>query len=442
MISTTINIGFFKSRIFPVLLVNFLGALGYGIVIPILIFIVIKMGGNAFVFGILGSVYPLFQFFGSPILGRLSDKIGRKKVFIITQIGSLICWSLIVVAFLIPTVNLWSQDSSVTGAYTMTLGLLLVFIARILDGFTGGNISVANAYLSDISTDEDRSANFGKMASAASVGFIIGPAAAGFLASTALEEMLPVIVAGIVAFISIIVINRKLVESNPDIVDTAGFSLKTIKTFFQTEHKDCYSNKEKNQSIEDSVSFSSLLRLEGIPVLFSVYFLTFLAFSFFYTGLPIYANGTLNWSPSELGLLYTYLSFVMIIAQGPILSYINKRLSDNYILVIGSVLLASGFIVVNTSSIIMLVLGITLISLGNGLMWPTFMADLSKVGTKNLKGAIQGYGTSMGSIAQTLGLIFGGILFQYIDSGLFIISGVIFVVITIVLVVKNKAQTP
>jgi len=76
---------FFKTKIFPILLVNFIGILGYSVVIPILIFLVIDLGGNGFIYGILGAMYPLFQFIGAPILGKMSDRIGRKKVLIISH---------------------------------------------------------------------------------------------------------------------------------------------------------------------------------------------------------------------------------------------------------------------------------------------------------------------------------------------------------------------
>src|SRR5690606_3306903 len=153
----------FKSNVFPILLVNFIGILGYSIVVPILIFIVADFGGNGFIYGVLGAVYPFFQFIGAPILGRLSDTLGRKKVLIISQVGTFAAWVLFILAFTLPEIKLWSQDTELTGKYVMTLPLIIIFLARIFDGFTGGNISVANAYMSDISTDENRNRNFGKM---------------------------------------------------------------------------------------------------------------------------------------------------------------------------------------------------------------------------------------------------------------------------------------
>jgi len=124
--------------IFPILLVNFIGILGYSIVIPILIFIVIDLGGNGFIYGILGAMYPLFQFFGAPILGNLSDRIGRKKVLLLSQMGTFKAWLLFLLAFALPQIALWSVDNTFIGKFTLTIPLLLLFVARMFDGFTGG----------------------------------------------------------------------------------------------------------------------------------------------------------------------------------------------------------------------------------------------------------------------------------------------------------------
>jgi MFS family permease len=257
----------FTSRIFPILLVNFIGILGYSVVIPILIFIVSDMGGNGFIYGILGATYPFFQFIGAPILGRLSDSIGRKKVLIISQAGTFVAWLLFIAAFALPTTTFWSQDSSFTGSYVMTLPLIVIFIARAFDGFTGGNISVANAYLSDISTDTDRNKNFGTMGASTSLGFVIGPAFAGILASTAIGEVLPIIIAACISLIAIFVIKFRLKETVPCVVKTNKVSLRNVRRFFQVELKDCYTEGSKELQEESNKGWKHIIQIEGIPLL-------------------------------------------------------------------------------------------------------------------------------------------------------------------------------
>ncbi|MEO1449822.1 MAG: MFS transporter, partial [Bacteroidota bacterium] len=151
--------------IFPVLMVNFIGMLGYSIIIPMLVFLVQKFGGNALMYGLLGATYPFFQLIGAPVLGKWSDQIGRRKVLLFSQIGTLLAWLLFILALSLPVTTLAEIGLGGDSALILTLPLIIMFAARALDGLTGGNVSVANAYLSDVSTDENRKGNFGKMAS-------------------------------------------------------------------------------------------------------------------------------------------------------------------------------------------------------------------------------------------------------------------------------------
>ena len=399
--------------------------------IPILIFIVTDYGGNGFIYGLLGAMYPFFQFIGAPILGRLSDKIGRKRVLVISQLGTFVAWVLFLLAFLLPETGLWFQDNEFTGKYTMTLPLLVIFIARIFDGFTGGNVSVANAYLSDISTDRDRNTNFGKMGASTSLGFVLGPAVAGILASTVLGEALPLLLAALISLIAIFVINTKLEESNPCAVDTGTLRLKSFRRFFQVEHKNCY-DVDKGKKVKKN-SWKTILAIPGIPLLYAVYFLTFLAFSLFYAGLPIYANTLLDWTATDLGIFLAYSSFIMIMAQGPLLGRLAKTVSNEALILSGSLLLAMGFYLLSSHAVILIYLANTIFSVGNGIMWPSFLALLSSTGTKQNQGAIQGYGNSMGSIASMLGLILGGMLFEFISTMVFAIGAAVFLVITLLM---------
>ncbi|MGB3590124.1 MAG: MFS transporter [Nonlabens sp.] len=428
---------FFNARIFPILLVNFIGILGYSIVIPILIYIVQDFGGNGFIYGILGAMYPFFQFIGAPILGKLSDRLGRKRVLILSQAGTFLAWILFLVAFLLPRTELWQQTTEVTGSYVMTLPLIFIFIARICDGFTGGNISVANAYMSDISTDEDRSANFGKMGASTSLGFVLGPAVAGILASTFMGEVLPLALAAVISLVAIFVINNKLEESNPCVVDTRGISLKNIRRFFQAEHKDCYTEGALESEPETAASWRSILKIEGIPLLYAIYFLTFFGFSLFYAGLPIYASTLLDWTAIELGIFLAYSSLIMVIVQGPVLSRLSKKYRSGSLVLAGSILLGTSFLILTMEGAVLLYLANTLLSIGNGIMWPSFLSLLSSTGTKKTQGTIQGYGTSMGSIASMLGLIAGGMLFETMTTYVFMIGALMFFTITALIIIHR-----
>lgn len=163
-----------QPSLFPILLVNFVGTLGFSIVLPFLIFLVMKFGGDAIVYGLLAATYPAFQLIGSPILGRWSDVFGRKKVLLLSNVGTSVGWILFLFALFLPAEKTFSINFDFIGTFVVIVPLFILFLARAIDGITGGNISVANAYLSDLSSDENRSKNFGKLAISSNLGFILG----------------------------------------------------------------------------------------------------------------------------------------------------------------------------------------------------------------------------------------------------------------------------
>lgn len=411
--------------IFPVLLVNFIGMLGYSLIIPFFVFLVKRFGGNEFIYGIVGSIYPAFQLIGAPILGRWSDRIGRKRVLMVSQIGTFIAWLLFLLALSLPIEQLIHFDSSLTGPFFISFPLIVLVLARALDGITGGNISVANAYLSDISTDANRKGNFGKMASSTSLGFIIGPALAGLLGATIYQELIPVGAAAVVSLIAIFVIYSFLPETLSNAVSP---SIKDfdIRKLFKIEQRECYQMERC-----PNLGFRQVLKLDHIPLLYLFYFVTFLGFSFFYVGFPIYASGPLGWNSFQLGVFLTISSLIMVNVQGPVLSYLSARVEDSTLVIIGSVLFVIAFLSLPTGTTTGVYIGNAALSIGNGLMWPSFLSILSKSGNSENQGVIQGYANSMGSLASIFGLIFGGVLFSQYGADLFYLAAIVFIFLTI-----------
>ncbi len=411
--------------IFPVLLVNFIGILGYSIVIPILVFIVNKFGGNGFLYGLLGATYPAFQLIGAPVLGKWSDRIGRKRVLFISQIGTLLAWLLFVLALTLPIRQLFEVEQSWVGNLVITLPLLVLFLARALDGLTGGNVSVANAYLSDISTEENRKANFGKMASSTSLGFIIGPTVAGLLGAVNSGDLWTVILAATISLTALFVIQRYLPESRQNLVEPDTGKMDMRKLFLE-EQRECY----QMENCPD-ISFKTIIKQPGIPLLYLIYFLTFLSFSFFFAGFPVYVAQDLSWSPAQLGIYLTVSSAIMVMVQGPGLNYLSDKVSDKGLVVVGSLLIAVSFLLLMSTSIIWLYVANVFRAVGNGLMWPSFLSILSGTGSSFIQGAIQGYGNSMGSLASIIGLVGGGVFFATLGPSIFMIAFVVMLLITI-----------
>src|SRR3989442_15848874 len=147
-----------QSSYFHLFLVNLEGYLGFSIVLPFLVFVVLKFGGNAIVYGLLAATYPAFQLIGAPILGKWSDIYGRKKVLLLSNVGTAVGWILFLFALFLP-----SEKSSIQiaflGTFVIAVPLLILFLARAIDGITGGDISISNSFFSDVLSDSTMSKN-------------------------------------------------------------------------------------------------------------------------------------------------------------------------------------------------------------------------------------------------------------------------------------------
>ena len=411
--------------LFPILLVNFVGTLGFSIVLPFLVFLVMKFGGDAIVYGLLAATYPAFQLIGSPILGRWSDVFGRKKVLLLSNVGTSVGWILFLLALFLPAEKAFSINFDFIGTFVVIVPLFILFLARAIDGITGGNISVANAYLSDLSSDENRSKNFGKLAISSNLGFILGPALAGILGGTIFGSILPVLAALILSLVTIIVIGFLLRESKPSSSkETLVPEETTIRKVFAQECSETYSTVNTTKP-----RFQDVFKLRHISFLLILYFLIFLGFNIYYAVFPTHAANDLKWSITQLGIFYAVLSGIMVLVQGPVLRKALKKFSEEKLVFIGSLILATNFILFVSNNIFAVAGAVILFAVGNGLMWPSFMSILSRRAGSKLQGAVQGVAGSFGGLASIVGLTLGGFLYNSIGVASFLISaGVILVV--------------
>ncbi len=396
--------------VFPVLLVNFVGTLGYSIVLPFLVFLVTRLEGNALVYGLLGATYPAFQLVGAPLLGRWSDVYGRRRVLLLSQVGTLVSWIVFGVALFLPVTVLIER-----GSFVLTLPVLVLFASRALDGLTGGNVSVANAYLADITSEEERSANFGKMSIASNLGFVIGPALAGVLGATVYGELLPALAALAISLLGTILIARFLPEPDPCAADPGERGASVSRTF-GLEIKDCIEREEA------PLSLRGVLGLRDVPLLLVLYFLIFLGFNFFYTAFPLHAARSLGWSIPETGAFFGFLSLLMVVVQGPVLGALARRVSGPVLVIGGNAVLIVSFVLLSVGDTRVLYLAAALFALGNGVMWPSVLALLSRVAGERHQGAVQGTAGSVGSLASIVGLVGGGWLYATLGAGTFLLS--------------------
>lgn len=391
----------------PLLAVNFIGTLGYSITIPFLVFVVADLGGNAFVYGLVGAAYSASQFVGAPILGRWSDRVGRVRVLAVSQAGTLLAWLIFALALYLP-----ADTVGQTGSVAWSLGLMTVFAARVLDGLTGGNVSVANAYLADVSDDSNRQRNFGRMGMAAGLGFSLGPAIAGILGSFGGGYIAPVLLAALVSLIGLGLIAR--LPSPPSRCPNGPPPDDGPRSVFSQEARECF-----ERPAAKSVGFRDALRIPGVPSLLLIYFLVFVGFNLFYAGFPAHASGTLGWSAGSLGAFFALMSVMMIAVQGPVLTWASARWSSQVLFSAGMATLGLGFVVFALAEGPWIYGGAGLFALGNGVGWPAFQAILAKSADGPAQGAVQGYAASAGALASVVGLIVGGALYVAFAGTLF-----------------------
>lgn len=425
-----------RTGLSAILAVNFVGTFGFSIVLPFLVFLVTRWGGNALVYGLMGATYSAFQLVGAPILGRWSDRFGRRRILLLSQLGTLASWCIFVFAFLLPERSLATIDSAVVGSFTLTLPLAVLFVARAADGLTGGNVSVANAYLADITPEQERSVNFGKMAVAANLGFVLGPALAGVLGGTALGELLPVLGALSISVVASLIIAFRLPESSPCVM-TSDPERSAMRRMYGVDHKDCFTIATEKPSLGD------LLGLAGVPFLLAVYFLVMLGFNLFYVSFPMHAVVGLEWTVRQTGAFFAFVGLSMALVQGPVLKRVSAWWSDAVLVPVGTLALACSFLFFVSTSTPLVYVGAALLAVGNGLMWPSVVSLLSKAAGHRHQGAVQGLAGSLGAGASILGLLGGGLAFDIVGPRAFLLSaGVVGLVLLLVVVVRPGRDRP
>ncbi len=372
-----------KKELWLILLVVFIGLLGFGIVIPTLPFIALKYQASPFVIGLLMASYSLFQFLAAPILGQLSDKYGRKPVLAISLLGSALGYFLIAVAN-----NLW-----------------LIFVSRIIDGITGGNISVAQAYIADITQGKERTKAMGLIGMAFGLGFILGPFVGGVLGNYNLA--LPYIFAAALALLNSVFIMAILPETRK-INRQQKFNLvdwQTLRKVFQDPW------------------------LRRLVLLFSC---ALLALSLMQGIFALYAKDMFAWNQKQVGYFFAYIGLVGAVAQG----YLLRRLVDRFRetrIVKGSLLaLASAFVIYAFGAQpLAFYFGGFVLALGRGIFNPTVQALISKRARESEQGLVLGVSQSFSSLARTFGPIIGGFLYGFAPQLPFGVSGLALFVLAI-----------
>lgn len=372
-------------RIWIIFLIVFVNLLGFGIILPLLPYYVESFGAGAITIGLLTAAYSLFQIISAPILGELSDRFGRRPVLVISIFGTAVSFGLLGIAKSIP----------------------VLFISRIIDGITGGNISTAQAYIADITTKENRTQGMGIMMAAFSLGFILGPAVGGLL--SVYGYAVPAFVAGGVALISAILAYFFLPESH---------------------HKTQAANKpqKKPSRVFKVKDFTDALTHPEVGNLLSIFFITMFSFSLMQGTFALYTKHSLNLSAQTNGLIFAYLGLVGIIVQLFLLKRIENLLSEHKLIVLTIILMAIALgLIAVSNNISMLLVAITLLALASGISRPVIAGHISKLTPEEDQGNIAGINQSVGAVARLFGPLLGTFFYAQlgIKSPYFIATGLL-----------------
>lgn len=357
---------FFTKPLLIIFVTIFIDLLGFGMVIPLLPFFAQDFLATPFEIGLLVSIYSWMQFFFAPILGGLSDRVGRRPVLFFSIIGSGVGYLMIGFAG----------------------SLAMIFAGRVLGGITGANLSTAQAYIADVTSRENRAKGMGLFGMAFGFGFIMGPALAGILSKFGHE--VPFFVAAGLSFANAAMLYFILPESiKPGLV--------------------VHERRGRIAELLDSVKdprFASLVLQ---------YFLLVMAFSMMNTAFPFFTNVSFGYDAEKTGYVLAYVGLLAVIMQGVLLDKFSKRFGEIRLVIAGTFILLLSFLAVpyvtkDSFGLVGLLIGAAGFAIGNGLSSPSLSSLASKNAHDHEQGKAMGVMQSAASLARAVSPTLTGIL--------------------------------
>jgi DHA1 family tetracycline resistance protein-like MFS transporter len=363
-----------RSPLLPMFLIVLVDILGFTIVIPLLPFYALHFDATPLEATLLVSVYAVCSLISTPIIGKLSDQYGRKPLLMYSQAGT--CAGFLVLAF---SNSLW-----------------MVVIGRILPGLSAGNLSIAQAYISDHTAPENRTKAFGVIGVAFGIGFMLGPALGGWLGKIALH--LPFIVAASLSALAMLCTYVLLPKEEPP----AAADLKPEM-----------GPGGRRPSAFDWKTYAEYFGRPALRALYIQFFLFSFAFSCFFSGFALFAHLTpeLQWGPDEVGYLFAFAGFLGILLQGGLLGRLVKKYGEFKLSIFAFVASVVAYALVGlATTVTMLVISSVVNAFGQGILRPVLTARLTHAVARHEQGVVLGISGSLGSVAMFLSPPVGGVL--------------------------------
>lgn len=384
-----------KSALTLIFLTVFIDLLGFGILIPILpSFAVKELGVNEAAVGIAIALYSFVQFLFNPVFGKMSDKYGRRPVI-------LACLILNASGYII---------------FAFTHSYLLLLVSRVVAGLGGSSIGVAQAYIADVTTREERSKGMGLIGAAFGLGFVFGPLMGGLLSKFGYE------VTGFVA---------------------AGFSLFafTLSIFYLPESLTidklhAVKNDTAKRKLFDFEAMGKIIKNPELAILIALFFVLTFSFANIYGTFALLGIKIYGFTDIQNGYMFGIVGLTSAIVQGGLIGRINKMFTKHTILGVASFLMMLSLALIPYAGTF---LGLSIVSIilsfGTGTFQPTVLSLISEVASEAEQGITLGLNQSLASFARVLGPLWGGFAFQFLGYAFPFLTGSAFVLLMLLITI-------
>jgi MFS family permease len=359
---------FERRLLLPVVLIVAVDFMGLGIVVPLLPYYTERTGASAFTVGTIISVFAFCQFLAGPFLGQLSDRYGRKPILLLSQLGSLVGYVI----------------------FAMSNTLWLIFLSRIIDGLSAGNMSVAQAFVSDHTSLSDRTKGFGLIGAAFGLGMMIGPAIGGLLSSSSIHA--PLWAAASLSALSL--------------------TLTFILLPREVKH-------DRTHERSESFPFRSIWATFRAPTTSRIAWLMtafYFALSTYMSGQALFLAGRFTWqghpfNPENIGLVFAYIAAINILVQMFLMKRLTSFSSEEKLVAAGFLLMGFGFAGVGLClAVTPLVAFLTVANIGTSILRPIILSQLSKRVPAGKQGFVMGVNQSIYSVCAILAPLISGAL--------------------------------
>ncbi len=374
-----------RASISIVILTVFLDLIGFGIVIPLLPIYSRDFGASGIMVGVIMGVYSLMQFLFAPIWGRLSDRVGRRPILLLSTAGSTISYVIFAIGSLI-------------GAhYETSLGLWILLGSRVLAGTFAANITVAQAYIADISPVEQRSQKMGLIGMAFGLGFIFGPALGGVAAELgpAGPGWVASALCGANFLLAYVILAESLSASSPASSGRPQWS--------QWVHS---------------------LRKPQIGFFIGLFFTVTFCFTSFETTLGLLGEDHFDFGKREIAFLFVYAGTIAAVIQGGLIKHLVKWLGEPRLIVVSLAILSLSLLMLPyVTALASLLTAVGLLAIGSGTFRPPLFGLISNCTSADEQGETIGVAQSAGSLARVIGAVFAGGLYGFNPAAPYVACG-------------------